>query len=192
LNGLFDLSGLDNGTVTVNKRAVAAAELFAELQTAFAGPAAAKGIGLRVRMPRDVWLMTDPMIAARILSNLVANALRYTNEGGVLVGCRRHGAQVELQVIDTGIGIAPQEQTRIFSEFYQVEGVAREREGGMGLGLAIAQRSAQLLGSRITVRSMPGRGSCFAFVLPMAAAPATPAVQADAGLREKSETSLPA
>jgi signal transduction histidine kinase/CheY-like chemotaxis protein len=167
LNGLFDLSGLDNGTVTVSKRLVCVNDLFAELQSAFAGPAAAKGLQLRVRMPSSKpWLATDPVIVSRILSNLVANALRYTAHGGVLVACRRRGAQAEIQVIDTGIGIALDEQARIFSEFYQVADVSRERERGMGLGLAIAQRSAQLLGGVIAVKSTPGRGSCFSLVLP--------------------------
>jgi signal transduction histidine kinase len=169
LNGLFDLSALDNGTVTVNKRAVDAADLLAELQSAFAGPAAEKGLQLRVRIPPngDAVLDTDPMIAGRILSNLVANALRYTNNGGVLVTCRRRGKLLDLQVHDTGVGIDPAEQARIFGEFYQVQGVMREREGGMGLGLAIAQRSAQLLGSAVEVRSVPGRGSRFSFALPL-------------------------
>jgi signal transduction histidine kinase len=186
LNGLFDLSGLDNGTVTVNRRTVAASDLLAEVQTAFAGPAAEKGLELRVRAPRGTWLDTDPMIAGRILSNLVANALRYTGQGRVLVGCRRRGRLLEIQVIDTGIGIPPAEQAHIFSEFYQVEGVDREREKGMGLGLAIAQRSAHLLGASISLASTPGRGSCFAFSLPVVQ------VHADAGRREKSEASLPA
>jgi len=172
LNGLFDLSGLDNGTVTVSKRLVSVRDLFAELQSAFAGPAAAKGLRLRVRSPSSqLWLDTDPVIVSRVLSNLVANALRYTTHGGVLVGCRRRGSHVEIQVIDTGIGIAPAEQARIFSEFYQVADVSRERERGMGLGLAIAQRSAQLLGGAIAVTSMPQRGSCFSLTLPLAAAP---------------------
>jgi signal transduction histidine kinase/ActR/RegA family two-component response regulator len=172
LNGLFDLSGLDNGTVPVHKRAVAVAELLAELQTSFAGPAAAKGLQLRVRAPRDLWLDTDPLIASRILSNLVANSLRYTNEGRVLVGCRRRaGGRVEIQVIDTGIGIDAAEQARIFGEFYQVANVERERERGMGLGLAIAQRSAQLLGGAIAVRSSPGRGSMFSLTLPCGRGP---------------------
>jgi signal transduction histidine kinase/ActR/RegA family two-component response regulator len=178
LNGLFDLSGLDNGTVSVSKRLVSIHDLFAELQSAFAGPAAAKGLRLRVRTPSSpLWLDTDPVIVSRILSNLVANALRYTSQGGVLVGSRRRGSHVQIQVIDTGIGIAQDEQPRIFSEFYQVADVSRERERGMGLGLAIVQRSAQLLGGVIAVKSIDGRGSCFSLTLPLAAAPVAPAEQ---------------
>lgn len=172
LNGLFDLSGLESGTVTVAKRAMPVRELLSEVHSAFAGPAAAKGLRLEVALPRDLWVHSDPLILSRVLSNLVANALRYTNEGSILVGCRRRaGGIVEVQVLDTGIGIAAQEQVRIFADFYQVANVARERERGMGLGLAIAQRSAQLLGSAITVRSQPGLGSVFSVALPMATAP---------------------
>jgi two-component system, sensor histidine kinase len=173
LNGLFDLSGLENGTVTVANRPVDVAALLAELQSAFAGPAAAKDLGFKVLQPHGLWLDTDPVILSRVLSNLVANALRYTSQGRILVGCRRRaGGQVEIQVLDTGIGIAPDEQARIFGEFYQVANVSRERERGMGLGLAIAQRSAQLLGAAIQVRSTPQRGSTFSVTLPLAAPPA--------------------
>jgi two-component system, sensor histidine kinase len=172
LNGLFDLSGLESGTVTVANRPVEVASVLAELQNAFAGPAADKGLGFKVVAPRGLWLGTDPVILSRVLSNLVANALRYTARGRILVGCRRRaGSQVEIQVLDTGIGIAPQEQARIFGEFYQVANVSRERERGMGLGLAIAQRSAQLLGATIHVRSTPKRGSVFSLTLPLAAPP---------------------
>jgi two-component system, sensor histidine kinase len=173
LNGLFDLSGLESGTVTVANRPVEVAALLAELQSAFAGPAAAKGLGFKVVTARNLWLDTDPVILSRVLSNLVANALRYTAQGRILVGCRRRaGSRVEIQVLDTGIGIAPEEQARIFGEFYQVANVSRERERGMGLGLAIAQRSAQLLGATIQVHSTPQRGSAFSVTLPLAAAPA--------------------
>jgi two-component system, sensor histidine kinase len=173
LNGLFDLSGLESGTVTVANRPVEVAALLAELQSAFAGPAAAKGLGFKVAAPTHLWIDTDPVILSRVLSNLVANALRYTAAGRILVGCRRRaGGRVEIQVLDTGIGIAPEEQARIFGEFYQVANVSRERERGMGLGLAIAQRSAQLLGTTIQVHSTPQRGSTFSVTLPLAAAPA--------------------
>jgi two-component system, sensor histidine kinase len=173
LNGLFDLSGLENGTVTVAPRPVAIGPLLAELQSAFAGPALSKGLDFKVLQPRELWLHTDPAILSRVLSNLVANALRYTAQGRIVIGCRRRaGGMVEIQVHDTGIGIAPEEQARIFTDFYQVADVDRDRERGMGLGLAIAQRSAQLLGGAIRVHSAPGRGSMFSVVLPLAQGPA--------------------
>lgn len=171
LNGLFDLSRLDSGTVTVNKRPVDVANLLAEVGNAFAGPAQAKGLEFRVAMPHGLWVDTDPLILARVLSNLTANALRYTAQGRILVGCRRHAGHVEIQVLDTGIGIAQDECDRIFGEFYQVPHVARDREHGLGLGLAIVARAVQLLGGQIQVRSTLGKGSVFSITLPRAPAP---------------------
>ena len=174
LNGLFDLSRLDSGTVAINVRPVPVAGLLAELQTAFAGPADARGLRFKVVMPQGLWVDTDPLVMARVLSNLTANALRYTDSGRVLIGCRPRGQQAEFQVWDTGIGIAEHERARIFGEFYQVPHVARDREHGLGLGLAIVQRSVQLLGGEISVCSTPGKGSVFSVRLPRATA--TPAV----------------
>jgi two-component system, sensor histidine kinase len=171
LNGLFDLSRLDSGTVQVVRRPVEVAGLLAELNNAFAGPAEAKGLGFKVLSPRGLWVDTDPMVFARVLSNLAANALRYTDEGRILVTCRPRGNTLVFQVFDTGIGIADEERARIFGEFYQVPNVAREREHGLGLGLAIVSRSVQLLGGQIKVCSKPGKGSLFSVVLPRAAAP---------------------
>jgi len=172
LNGLFDLSRLDSGTVDVARRPVEVAGLLAELNNAFAGPAGAKGLGFKVRAPRGLWVDTDPLVLARVLSNLAANAVRYTDKGRILVGCRPRGNLLEFQVFDTGIGIADDERARIFGEFYQVPDVAREREHGLGLGLAIVSRSVPLLGGEIRVRSTPGKGSVFSVTLPRAAAPA--------------------
>ncbi|MDR7308933.1 CHASE domain-containing protein [Rhodoferax saidenbachensis] len=174
LNGLFDLSRLDSGTVTVTQRPVDMADLLTEVGNAFAGPAQAKGLDFRVVMPHGLWVETDPLVLARVLSNLVANAVRYTEQGRILVGCRRHAQHVELQVLDTGIGIAQEECDRIFGEFYQVPNVARDREHGLGLGLAIVSRSVQLLGGQIQVRSKPGKGSMFSITLPRAPAPELP------------------
>lgn len=172
LNGLFDLSRLDSGTVTVARRPVEAAGVLAELNNAFAGPAEAKGQGFKVLLPRGLWVDTDPLVLARVLSNLVANAVRYTDTGRILVGCRPRGDMLEFQVFDTGIGIADEERARIFGEFYQVPDVVRDREHGLGLGLAIVSRSVQLLGGRIRVCSTPGKGSVFSVLLPRAAVPA--------------------
>ncbi|TWO72215.1 hypothetical protein FN976_05775 [Caenimonas sedimenti] len=166
LDGLFELSALQNGVVTVSRRATPLAEVLAEVSTAFAGPAREKGLELRVRLPSALWVDTDPVVLRRVLSNLVANALRYTPKGRVLVGCRRRAGAVEIQVLDTGIGIAPDETAKVFGEFYQPSNVARGEEHGMGLGLAIVQRLATLLGAVVQVRSVPGRGSVFSVRLP--------------------------
>jgi signal transduction histidine kinase/CheY-like chemotaxis protein len=172
LNGLFDLSRLDSGTVSVARQPVEVAALLAELNNAFAGPAGAKGLGFKVAAPRGLWVDTDPLVLARVLSNLAANAVRYTDAGRILVACRPRGNTLAFQVHDTGIGIAGEERARIFGEFYQVPNVERDREHGLGLGLAIVSRSVQLLGGRIRVDSTPGKGSVFTVTLPRASAPA--------------------
>ena len=120
--------------------------------------------------------MTDGVLLQRILINLASNAIRYTERGTVLITCRyvENGRTVRLDVSDSGIGIAPDDQDNIFREFYQVGNVARERAQGLGLGLNIVQRTAQLLGHRIAVRSALGCGSRFSVYLPAAPAPASP------------------
>ncbi len=170
LNGLLDVSRLEAGVVEVNRRPVPLQERLTELTNAFAGPAQAKGLSLKA-MPTTLWVETDPVVLARVLSNLAANAVRYTEHGRILIGCRRRPGAVEIQVLDTGIGIAEDQRSRIFEEFYQVGNVARDREHGLGLGLAIVRRSVALLGGTIEVASVPGRGSRFSVTLPRAAAP---------------------
>ncbi|MBS0506705.1 MAG: response regulator [Proteobacteria bacterium] len=103
------------------------------------------------------------------MNNLVSNAIRYTERGKVLVGCRRRPGGIELQVWDTGIGIAPAHLPHVFEEFFQVGNPERDRSQGLGLGLAIVKRTLDLLGHAHTLRSAPGRGSCFSMLLPPAA-----------------------
>jgi CheY-like chemotaxis protein/anti-sigma regulatory factor (Ser/Thr protein kinase) len=113
-------------------------------------------------------VLTDPMLLHSVLRNLVANAIRYTQSGGVLVAARRHGKhRLRIEVWDTGIGIAPDQRERIFEEFYQVGNTARDRSRGIGLGLAIVRRTASILGEQVTLKSRPGKGSCFAIELPL-------------------------
>ena len=165
LNGLLDVSRLESGAVEVHRQPIALQERLTQLQHTFAGPAQAKGLTLTV-VPTRLWVDSDPVILTRVLSNLLANAVRYTDRGHVLVGCRRRGDLVEVQVLDTGIGIADDQRERIFEEFYQVGRPARDGEHGLGLGLAIVQRSLALIDGSITVRSVPGKGSCFGVLLP--------------------------
>ena len=109
---------------------------------------------------------SDPSLVGQILRNLVANALRYTSAGGVVLGCRRRGRGFSLEVWDSGAGIAPGEIDRIFEEFYQVDNASRERARGLGLGLAIVRRLAELMGHAVEVASRPGRGSVFRVLVP--------------------------
>ena len=104
------------------------------------------------------------------MQNFLANALRYTESGGVLLGCRRRGDTLVLSVWDTGVGIDESEREAIFQEFHRLEYAQRLEEKGLGLGLAICDRIARMLGHRMRVASTPGRGSCFSVEVPAAAA----------------------
>ena len=171
LDQLLDLSKLDAGAVQVMQQAFAIGDTLNAVETHFAPLAHAKGIELRVRTSRTL-LQSDPVLVHRILLNLVANAIRYTERGGVLVGCRGRGERLRIAVWDTGRGIPYERRDDVFREFVQLGSydarLARE-PGGMGLGLAIVARLADLLGTRVELRSTVGRGSMFAFELPLGA-----------------------
>jgi CheY-like chemotaxis protein len=107
------------------------------------------------------WIRSDVILLERMLLNLVANAIRYTTQGGVVVGCRRRGQQLRIDVHDSGVGIAEDEHRRIFGEFYRIASQETDRRGGLGLGLAIVDRLARLLDHPIELLSQPGRGSRF-------------------------------
>ena len=171
LEGLFsellDITRLDSGAIEVNPRDFAVGDILRGLRLHFEASAFEKGLGLRLRGASCV-VFADPVLVERIVRNLVANAIRYTEDGTVLVGCRRHGDTVRLEVWDSGCGIEPEQQSRIFEEFYQVPGAgtsAGERKG-LGLGLAIVKRMAGLIGAPLGLRSWPGRGSVFTLELP--------------------------
>lgn len=167
LDGLLDISRLDAGTVPVQVQACALADIFEPLRVGLALTAAEKGLRLRVRAS-PVWVMSDPALLHRILANLLVNAVRYTRHGGVLLACRRTADDrlVRIEVWDSGIGIAPEHQQAIFTEFYQVGNSERDRNKGLGLGLNIVQRSARLLGHRLQICSTLGRGTRFSLELP--------------------------
>ncbi len=188
LDALLDISKLDAGAIAPEKQAFPLRPLLERLADEFAPAAEAKGLRLRV-VPTALWTESDPTLLGRILLNLVANAVRYTRAGGIVVGCRRRGSDAEIVVADSGIGIAADDRARIFQEFYQAGNPERDRAKGLGLGLAIVDRVARLLGHPVSVRSQPGRGSAFgvrvSVVAPRAAAPASaPAPGAElAGVR---------
>lgn len=173
--GLLDLAAIDVGTVEPRPRVVRVRELLHALETESAPRARQRGLSFRAAGP-DVAVTTDPALALRIVRNLVANALQYTERGRVLVAVRRRGARALVQVWDTGIGIPAEQHERIFEELYQAGNAARDRAQGLGLGLAIVRRLARALGTEVTVRSTPGRGSVFSFSLPLAPAEPKPEV----------------
>jgi signal transduction histidine kinase len=163
-DGLLDISKLDAGVVAANFSALPLQQVLDKVEATFAEDARARGLHLHVR-PHPAWVDSDPVLLERILGNLVANALRYTRQGGVLVGCRRRGELLRVEVWDTGIGIAPEKHQEIFAEFYQVAPAGTLRGEGLGLGLSIVSRLAQLLGHPVGLASRPGRGSCFSITL---------------------------
>ncbi len=169
LNALLDVSRLDAGTIEVRKRHFPASQLFEHLQQQFEGLAAAKGLRLKVR-PTGRILYSDPVLLERILINLVSNALRYTQNGRIVVAGRKRGNALLIQVWDTGIGIPEDELKTIFEEFVQLNNPERDREKGLGLGLAIVSRTVNLLGLRQDVRSRAGRGSVFSVEVPLGSA----------------------
>ena len=170
LDGLLDVSRLDSGAVPVRIRSFALAPIFEQLRAELSVVAAEKGLRLRIRSS-TLGVLSDPSLLYRILSNLLGNALRYTQEGGVLLGCRRtsDGRYVRIEVWDSGIGIAPEHHQAIFREFFQVGNQERDRTKGMGLGLNIVARTAELLGHRLQMQSRLGHGTRFSLEVPLAA-----------------------
>ncbi|HET9700703.1 MAG TPA: ATP-binding protein [Burkholderiales bacterium] len=167
LDGLLDISRLDAGAMVPNVSAFPVQRVLERVEGEFAGMAREQGLRFRVRGNRSR-IVSDPMLLERILRNLVSNAVRYTDHGGVLIGCRRRGGALRVEVWDTGVGIPQAAQGDVFREFYQVGGTGRGREKGLGLGLAIVDGLAKLLGHRVHLFSRLGRGSVFALEIPLA------------------------
>ncbi len=164
---LLDISRLDAGAVEVYRRGIALQPILERVFRDHAAAAGAKGILLR-QVPCAAVIYTDPVLLERILRNLIANAVRHTASGKVLVGCRRRGKMLAVQVWDTGPGIAEADRQRIFEEYVQLGNPERDRAKGLGLGLAIVRRLSGLLNCELALRSWPGQGSCFEIFLPRA------------------------
>jgi signal transduction histidine kinase/CheY-like chemotaxis protein len=179
LEGLFgellDLTRIDNGGVDVQAGPVRLRDLFARLRLHFEPAAFEKGLALTFRGGQRI-AHSDALLVERILRNLVSNAIRYTEDGGVVVACRPRGGKLALQVWDSGMGIAEASLPHIFDEFYQVQAhapLAPHQKKGLGLGLAIVKRLADLLEAPVSVRSVPGRGTVFTLLLPVGREPRT-------------------
>lgn len=170
--GLLDISKLEAGVVEPRLEPVGIDAVFDRLSQYFRPIALDRGLDLRLRSDGE-WVTSDAVLLEQVLGNLVSNALRWTEEGGVLVAARRRGRgrgeAVRLEVWDTGIGISTTDRHRIFDDFVQLDNVERDRRKGLGLGLAIARRSARLIGSDIALASRPGIGSRFSIQQPLAA-----------------------
>lgn len=165
-NALLDISRLDAGAIEPHRVHFSMQKLLLDLEQQFGAVAAEKQLRLRFR-PCHATLYSDPLLIERILINLISNAIRYTDDGGVLVACRRRGRAVRISVVDTGRGIPPDQQENVFHEFVQLHNAARDRSRGLGLGLAIVSRLGRLLGHRVDLRSRPGHGSAFSIDIPL-------------------------
>lgn len=167
LDAFFDYSRLDSQLTHAHPRSFALASVFDKLRSSFSDMARHKGLRLRIR-PTTAWVQSDPVLLHRVLLNLLSNAVQHTPSGTVLLSCRpgAQAGQWRIQVRDSGIGIAPEHQQKVFEEFYQVENPERDRSKGLGLGLSIVERSCKLLDHRLTLRSALGSGSTFSVQLP--------------------------
>jgi signal transduction histidine kinase len=178
LEGLFsellDITRLDAGGVEPRPEHFGCEAMFARLKLHFEPTAFEKGLALRFHGARH-FAFADPVLAERIVRNLLSNAIRYTRDGGVVVAARPRGDRLRLEVWDTGRGIPPQEQERIFDEFYQVADDEPPpdpgQRKGLGLGLAIVRRLARVLQAPLELRSVPGHGTVFALTVPLGRAP---------------------
>lgn len=183
LNTLLDMSRLDAGVIKPAMRHVMAEDIFVQAETEFAAPFLKRGLRFKLAFPqRPVAIYTDRQILARILRNLIDNAAKYCERGGVLVGLRRRGDRAVFQVWDTGIGISREHLDKIFDEYYQIDNPERDRSKGLGLGLSIVRRLASLIGGEIKVSSRPGKGSLFSLLVPLVCVADVPVLPPDNSL----------
>lgn len=162
-DSLFDLVRLDSGKVTLNVEAIDIHQLLHDLELRYRPLAEARGLQFRVRTRRGV-VISDPILLQRLVGNLISNAIKYTESGGVLVASREVAGAWQLEVWDTGIGIAPAQQREIFREFYKVP-LHAGTDDGFGLGLYIVKRLCTILGHPLYLNSRPGRGTVFRLVM---------------------------
>jgi signal transduction histidine kinase/DNA-binding NarL/FixJ family response regulator len=167
-NALLDMSRLDAGVLVPYISEFPIDQLLRRIEMTFTDAAREKDLRLRV-VANSAWILSDFILLERILLNLVSNAVRYTEVGGIVVGCRRRAGGLRIEVWDSGIGIPEDQQSSIFGEFYQLSTVKRDRRSGLGLGLAIVDRLCRLLDYPIELTSRPGRGSRFVISVPLTA-----------------------
>jgi two-component system, chemotaxis family, CheB/CheR fusion protein len=183
--GLLDINQLETGAVRPILVDFPVMEVLDALHSEFFDQARSKGLGWRL-VHCGLAAHTDRRLFTEILRNLLSNAIRYTDEGKILLGCRRHGSNLRIEVWDTGIGIPEEQLPHIFEENYQITAVDATRRGGLGLGLAIVQRLAELLNHPVGVRSRIGKGTVFFIEVPLAGPAPQPAKQAEESQRRTS------
>lgn len=167
LNTLLDFSRIEAGVIEPQRKSFRLQPLFNKLEAELGYQADTQDIVYRCReTPLAVY--SDPALLELMLRNLISNAIRYTERGGILIGCRKRGDDALIEVFDTGIGIAPAQQAEVFREFHQLGNPERDRTKGLGLGLAITDGLARSLGHPLSLVSQPQRGSVFRLRLPLA------------------------
>lgn len=165
LTTLLDVSALEAGKIKPNPTRFRLMPLLVGLVDQIEPEASRRGLSIGA-VPTKVEVTTDAILLERLLRNLLINAVRYTEKGGILIGCRYRGGKVAIQVWDTGIGIAPDKTRSVFEDFVRIEGPEDRRSGhGLGLGLGVVRRMAALLGHPLELHSTPGKGSCFGVVV---------------------------
>ena len=179
LDVLLNINQIEAGAVNPKLANFPVSDVLDHLRDEATYMAQARGLALRI-LPCSAHIESDPRLLEQIIRNLLGNAVKYTRKGKVLLGCRRHGDDIRIEVWDTGIGIEDDQLQAIFEEFHQVDNAARERSRGLGLGLSIVQRLARLLGHGLDVRSVPGKGSVFTITAPCRKGTATTPVEAQA------------
>ena len=193
LDGLLDVSRLDAGGLRPTIEDFDAGVLIAELAAQYAPVAASRNLRLQVHA-RPIWVRSDRRLLRRVMQNFIANALRYTRQGRIVLGMRPRGEEVEIQVWDTGPGIPEHHMRQIFNEFHRYQQPFDWGEQGLGLGLSICQRISRLLSHELNARSQVGRGSMFSIQLPRAATGkpvrALPANRPHAAARDESLAGL--
>jgi two-component system, sensor histidine kinase len=167
LNALLDISKLESGAIKLERKDFLLADLFEEMRRDFAGVAGSKGLRLAIDAT-DLRVHSDPALVSQVLRNLLSNAIKYTRAGSVSLSATTRDGRVKLEVSDTGVGIPANQLQLIFDEFYQIGVSPNSTRDGYGLGLSIVQRIARLLEFEVKVSSESGRGSTFAFELPVA------------------------
>ncbi|MCU7645768.1 hybrid sensor histidine kinase/response regulator NahK/ErcS' [Pseudomonas piscis] len=174
LGTLVDISKLDAGVIKADIAPFVLGELLDNLAAEYAQVARSEGLELHF-VACSVLVRSDIQLLARVLRNLLSNAIRYTRQGRVVLGCRRQGRWLSIQVWDSGLGIAAERLEEIFQEFKRGDEQRPDQDRGLGLGLAIVEKIAGILGHRIDVRSWPGRGSVFSVQVPISASAPPPA-----------------
>ena len=164
LTSLLDINQLEAGNLRPSTSDFPVSDILDELAADFREPATEKGLRWRLVRSR-ITVHSDRRMLKEMIRNLLSNAIRYTDRGSILVGCRRAGDKVRIEVWDSGVGIMGEQMPRIFEEHYQ--GPQSAQSGGFGLGLAIVQRLGNILGHQIAARSTPGKGSVFSIEVPL-------------------------